>query len=262
GLVAGWSSAVLVLAGFGPKLRGLGSAPERWPAWALAHPDGALTALATGLAWLLLAWFAVSFLVVVGSAGAGWSHRWCRRAARVLIPRVVRHSLETALGLGIAALTATPALATTTGPTPSIPSLDRAPATVVRLAPVPAVPAPVLAPPANPDPTAAAPQPTPPRPATTTTHAPLPDLDRAVPPKVDDPTLTGTLPPTDEIVVRRGDCLWNVVKRFLGPTARDADIARIWPQWYAHNRSAVGADPDLLLPGTVLTPPPSPAAVP
>lgn len=258
GFVLAWSSAVVVLVRLGPDLAAidLGSDAGRtcttWLTWASTHPDEALVALAASLAWLLLAWVAVAFLVVIGAAGAGRGSCWCRRAARVLVPRIVRHGLEAILGLGIAAVTATPALAATTGPTPPIPSLDRAPATAVRLAPLPAVPAPVLAPAA-------------------TSPTPLPDVDRApssppvdgpAPPRVHDPALAGALPPSDEIVVRRGDCLWNVVQRFLGPTASDADVARTWPQWYAHNRGAVGADPDLLLPGTVLTPPPPTAAVP
>jgi hypothetical protein len=32
-------------------------------------------------------------------------------------------------------------------------------------------------------------------------------------------------------------------------------VARTWPRWYAANRDAIGPDPDLLRPGTVLHPP-------
>lgn len=56
----------------------------------------------------------------------------------------------------------------------------------------------------------------------------------------------------DVIVVRRGDSLWSIVQRHLGPEADDAEVAAAWPRWYAANRSAIGADPDLLLPGTTL----------
>jgi nucleoid-associated protein YgaU len=226
---------------------------------ALAHPDEALVLLTGGLAWLLLGYVALAALVVLGSAGAGRGHHWCRRTSRVLIPRAVRRVLEAALGLGLAALTATPALAAPTGTVPAVPSLDRAPATAVRLAPLPAVPAPLLAPSVAP-PRTAPPAPAPARPRAPAPSAPLPDLDRTGPPRTDDPGLTGRLPTTDEVVVRRGDCLWDLVHRSLGPTANDADVARAWPRWWAHNRTAIGDDPDLLLPGTVLAPPP--AAVP
>ncbi len=58
-----------------------------------------------------------------------------------------------------------------------------------------------------------------------------------------------------EVVVATGDCLWTITARALGPDASDAEIATAWPRWYARNRGVVGADPDLLLPGTVLRPP-------
>ena len=56
----------------------------------------------------------------------------------------------------------------------------------------------------------------------------------------------------DGYVVRRGDALWDVAARHLGPTATAADIAREWPRWYAANRAVIGADPSLLRPGEVL----------
>lgn len=59
-------------------------------------------------------------------------------------------------------------------------------------------------------------------------------------------------PAAGEIVVHRGDTLWSIVERDLGPTATAREIAEAWPRWFAANREAIGADPDLLLPGTVL----------
>ena len=59
----------------------------------------------------------------------------------------------------------------------------------------------------------------------------------------------------DEVVVRRGDTLWDIAARALGPDADVAEIAAEWPRWYAANQTAVGADPDVILPGTVLRPP-------
>lgn len=60
------------------------------------------------------------------------------------------------------------------------------------------------------------------------------------------------------VTVRRGDCLWDLVSRALGPDADDAQIASAWPRWYAANRDVIGSDPDLLLPGQILHAPASP----
>jgi hypothetical protein len=59
----------------------------------------------------------------------------------------------------------------------------------------------------------------------------------------------------DTVVVVAGDCLWTIAARAIGPHATDAEIAAAWPRWYARNRGVVGADPDFLIPGTVLRPP-------
>jgi nucleoid-associated protein YgaU len=56
-------------------------------------------------------------------------------------------------------------------------------------------------------------------------------------------------------VVRRGDCLWDIAARSLGPHASPAAVAHEWPRWFAVNRTVIGDDPDLLLPGTVLRAP-------
>jgi len=60
---------------------------------------------------------------------------------------------------------------------------------------------------------------------------------------------------SDHVVVRRGDTLWDIAARALGPDASVADIAASWPGWYAANRSTIGPDPDLILPGQRLRPP-------
>lgn len=59
----------------------------------------------------------------------------------------------------------------------------------------------------------------------------------------------------DEVVVRRGDTLWDIAARHLGPGASAADVAAEWPRWHDANRRQIGADPDLILPGLRLTPP-------
>lgn len=61
--------------------------------------------------------------------------------------------------------------------------------------------------------------------------------------------------PSGEVVVRRGDSLWSVTARALGPGATDLDIAAAWPLWYDANRDVIGDDPDLIHPGTRLRAP-------
>lgn len=61
--------------------------------------------------------------------------------------------------------------------------------------------------------------------------------------------------PEETLVVRRGDTLWDIAARHLGPGATDAEIAHAWPLWYAANRSTIGPDPDRLSPGQRLRPP-------
>jgi hypothetical protein len=63
---------------------------------------------------------------------------------------------------------------------------------------------------------------------------------------------SGSAPPSTGVVVHRGDSLWTIAHRHLGPGATDAEVARAWPHWYAANRDVVGPDPDVLLPGQVL----------
>lgn len=60
----------------------------------------------------------------------------------------------------------------------------------------------------------------------------------------------------DEVVVRRGDSLWTIAARYLGPDATDAHIAEEWPRWYQANRAVLRHGPDRLEPGMRLTPPP------
>ncbi len=62
---------------------------------------------------------------------------------------------------------------------------------------------------------------------------------------------------TEGIAVAPGDSLWSIVARHLGPLATPAEIAKAWPVWFEANRSTIGDDPALLIPGQVLRAPSS-----
>lgn len=67
---------------------------------------------------------------------------------------------------------------------------------------------------------------------------------------------TPTPPATSATVtVRPGDSLWSIAATHLPPGSDDAAIAAAWPRWYAQNRAVIGADPDVIHPGQVLTAP-------
>jgi hypothetical protein len=231
-----WGGASGVLAGAGPRPGDLPSTMSvgAWGAWATGDPEQALVTTLGLAAWLVLAWLALGALAVAGGRSAGTFGAFSRRLSTVLLPRLLRDGLSVALGLSVvvgsagsaaAAPVARPALAltaTTATEATAVPSLDRLPPGSLTLAPLTAVPPPVLAPAATP--------------------APRPSAGNEAP---------------TEVVVHRGDCLWSVVARHLGATATDEQIARAWPDWYAANRGVIGSDPGLLLPGQrLLAPPP------
>jgi nucleoid-associated protein YgaU len=63
-------------------------------------------------------------------------------------------------------------------------------------------------------------------------------------------------PGTGTVVVLRGDTLWSIAARHLGPAASTADIEVEWHRWLATNRDVIGHNADLILPGQLLVPPP------
>ena len=58
----------------------------------------------------------------------------------------------------------------------------------------------------------------------------------------------------------RGDSLWAIAARHLGPHATRRQVAHEWPRWYAANRKVIGPDPNLIRVGQVLTAPTSGAS--
>lgn len=58
------------------------------------------------------------------------------------------------------------------------------------------------------------------------------------------------------VVVKIGDCLWDIAHHELGAEATLFQIDQRWRQWWDHNRILLGDDPHTLTPGTVLQSPP------
>lgn len=57
------------------------------------------------------------------------------------------------------------------------------------------------------------------------------------------------------VTVRPGDTLWALAADRLPARATSAQIAAASAAWYAANRQVIGPDPDLILPGQILSPP-------
>jgi len=57
---------------------------------------------------------------------------------------------------------------------------------------------------------------------------------------------------TDPVRVREGDSLWSLAASTLPSDAGNGRIAARWHQIYEVNRGVIGADPDLIVPGTTL----------
>ena len=227
---------------------------------ALHHHEVAFDALlltTVGLAtWGCLGWFATLVVLEIASLAPGIGGHLCAGLAARVGPRVLRASARWLAGVALVTgpLISGPAMAAGSGHPQ--PNLDRPVAATATVTP---------ADPAEGPATEVA---TPSAVTGYPTGAAL-DLDRPVstylppvpsaPVKIATPDGLALLAGTprhdiddDGYVVRRGDALWDVAARHLGPTATAADIAREWPRWYAANRAVIGADPSLLRPGEVL----------
>jgi nucleoid-associated protein YgaU len=193
--------------------------------------DDLLALVAAGVAWAVLAWLTTGLLLNLAAQARPADGR-LGRVARAITPLAVRRLAALLLGLGLVGAPlalAVPAqadrtvaaagqLADPTEPPVDVPALDRW------------TPDRPVAPSASPS-----------RPAEPSALlVSRPHRGRAV---------------SDHVVVRRGDTLWDIAARALGPNASVADIAASWPGWYAANRSTIGPDPDLILPGQLLRPP-------
>jgi nucleoid-associated protein YgaU len=208
---------------------------------AAADPAGPLVAAVALLAELLLCWLLVVVAATSASRLPGWGGPVARRLASRIAPVAVRRLVEVSLGVTVVVGAAVPASAGTVQPSPAAldwPSAATSPA------------------PAGPDldwpsATRAAAAAAPADRASASTPSPA---ARLVPRPVVRPVdLRRTAPSL--VTVEPGDSLWAIAADHLPAGASDLQIAQAWPSWWAANRDAVGADPDLIHPGTQLDPP-------
>lgn len=84
---------------------------------------------------------------------------------------------------------------------------------------------------------------------------PLPDRPADTP----HPNLRAREPPavSARVTVQPGDSLWAISRRLLPPDAPPGSVADLTRALYTHNRTTVGADPDLIRPGQRLHVPPA-----
>ena len=262
----------------------LDSPSRRWPsrrracASGAARPDDVLLVLLAWVGVLLAAWLALGSLLGIASllpgasgsaGGAGRRARHSARGAQGADPRARRlgrlHGPTTGCGLerrlGPRCRAARPERPGPSGPRTAVrrPARGSAPgpAPTRRLLPTPGYvptsgaaagdrPGPGHEPPAG-----AARQPR------ATSRQPRPRSSHAERSRLLAPSPRAAAATQDLVTVRRGDSLWAIAARHLGPGASDAQIAREWPRWYAANRDVVGDDPDLLVAGQQLRPPSS-----
>ena len=65
-------------------------------------------------------------------------------------------------------------------------------------------------------------------------------------------------PAGDRVVVAAGDSLWSIAAARLPTRATDGRVVAAWRRLYRANRSVIGQDPDLILPGQRLRVPEGP----
>jgi len=222
--------------------------------------DAVLGLAAAAGAWVVLSWLtatgtlALLRLVLTGPAGPrhdGPDHRLLVRLADRVTPALVRRLAAMALGVGLVGSPVgggLPAYATGPGPARPAPAATSALEGSLEIASAAGTPErfATLDRPAAPLPGWTPDRPAAQRPARAGAQVRLvtnaPRAERAV---------------LDEVVVRRGDTLWDIAARHLGPDASAAEVAAWWPRWYHANLALVGPQPDRIMPGQRLRPPAS-----
>jgi nucleoid-associated protein YgaU len=211
-----------------------------------AAEPGAVVALAAAVAaWVVLTWLTVVTLAALATAALAGVGSQAHAMALGLAPGAARRIVSAALGLAIVGAPVAAALPADAGVAGVVTAADRSDQPGRQLVDLPATPVPD-------------------RPAVTvppgwTPDRPVATHRRSAQAEAASRLVTGPARAerrvADEVVVRRGDSLWDIAARHLGPDASAADVAVEWPRWHHANRDVIGADPDLLIPGQRLVPP-------
>lgn len=212
-----------------------------------AGSDQLLGSSAALAAWIGVAWLGIAVVLEVASVLPGAAGRGCAAVAAKTSPMLVRRIVQVVIGISVLAGPITAGSAFAAGPsttTSTSAQVDRPDSLTPALAkPSPA--SPMVDRPATPF--VASPPPA----AKRTPTGAVALVTGAAHRDAVDPSHRST----DGYVVRRGDTLWDIAARHLGPNASAVDISRAWPAWYDANRAVIGTDPSMIRPGEVLVPP-------
>jgi hypothetical protein len=214
---------VLALTRLAPNWSALGTHVAHLNTWVnTVGPDTAVASIASAVLWLLAAWVAIALLVVLVAQSPGRLGAGARGLAHRVLPRTVLRIVIAVTGFTMLALPGVAAANPSPAPGPSWP-------------------------------TSAAPQlPSAGWPATTAPR--LPTASWPVTTGPSSTPATSSRPTAPTVVVRPGDCLWDIAASHLDhPTAQQIEHDVLG--WYSLNRSAIGPDPNLLHPGQVLIAP-------
>ena len=241
------ASTSLVMALAGALLLALAPAPSATIAFLrhpqaivdTAGPDAAALVVVGALTWLVWGWAVLGLVLTAASALPGAVGALAGHLVRAVLPAAARQGAALALGLGVgigASLAATaPAAANAPAASASSSGLDWPRLTV----------------PDWPEPGA---------PATPASEGPASEGPAPHPTDAAPPQPPAAIPAADVHVVVRGDCLWSIAAGRLhariAKEPSDREVAAAVQAWWETNESIIGPDPDLLLPGQVLHPPP------
>lgn len=262
-LVACLLAAACVLAAYGPRSDDLPWIAMSRSDWAAQSTEEQISSLAGLLGWLLVAWLVFAASASAAAALPGFAGHAGALMSRRVAPAFVRRLVDAALGLAVVASVAAPTAALADPVVPRRAAIERFVAGTERAPSLlgdrvgAAVDAPaqlgdrvfavaVALPPVG---DAAFDRPAQATPVLHATPRPAAKLSVFIGPNRSQDT------GAEHIVVRRGDTLWSIAQRHLGPGATDEQVDAHWRRWYDANRAVIGADPDLISPGARLTPP-------
>ncbi|WP_353353016.1 LysM peptidoglycan-binding domain-containing protein [Intrasporangium sp. DVR] len=246
-----------------------------WPARSSSGPATVEEVLSGGLLWgavALTGWLAVTFSIVALGTAPGALGAVFRRLADRLAPHFARRMLALSLGVSVGTVVLPAPMAIAAADTPSPHAATEVPVPLPGFAPSGSATAAdqhrgsrSVSQPGTPNAPRTpgllldesrgdvAPAPAVPRPGW------VPDRPFSVTRPETTRLLGSPLRPSgtvvDTVTVRRGDSLWTIAERHLGPGASTADVAAEWPRWFEANRDVIGDDPDVILPGQLLRAP-------